>query len=334
MKVLVTGSLGYIGCVVVGNLLQGGHDVVGCDLDIFPLTSFWKPSSYESAMGANHIRKDIRKLSEEDLRGVDAVIHLAAVSNDPAGELDPKLTQEVNYDASVRLADLCKKAGVKTFVFSSSCSVYGGQGDKFLDEKSETAPLTAYAKSKIMTEERLREIADKNMQVIILRNATVFGASPRMRLDLVVNNMSGHAFAKGKVMVLSDGSAWRPNVHVEDVSKAFIDVIERSEKLERYDIFNIGEENQSVKQIANIIGKTFGKDVEFNPKGSRDARSYKVDFSKAKNVLNYSARFSVADGARELLDIFNKNGFDESEFKNVKYYTVDYWKQYLSMHKA
>lgn len=336
MKVLLTGSLGYIGCIVTKKLIDAGFSVTGCDLGIFPLTSDWKKDCYEVCQHINHLKKDIRNLSSEDLKGFNAVIHLAALSNDPTGDLNPKLTEEVNFRASVRLAKLAKKTGAERFIFSSSCSVYGARGDEYITEESPVEPITPYAKSKVMAESDMKKLSDRKFTLVFLRNATVFGTSPRMRLDLVVNNMCGFAHTTGKVKILSDGTSWRPNIHVEDVANAIIAVLETPAAEVNNQVLNVGlnSENYRVKEIANIISKISGCEVEFAPGKIKDPRSYRVDFSKIKeHVKKFKPMWTVEMGAKEVLDAMKKMGFTSENFKETKYYTVKYWKNLLDERK-
>jgi nucleoside-diphosphate-sugar epimerase len=337
MRVLVTGSLGYIGCVLVKNLLDANFDVTGCDLGIFPLTPGWKDDCYYACQQAKHIKKDVRDLSKKDIKGFNAIVHLAAISNDPAGDLNPKLTEDINFHATIRLAKLAKKSGIERFIFSSSCSVYGAKGDEFITEESPVEPLTPYAKSKVMAERELKKLSDKSFTVTSLRFATAFGVSPRMRFDLVVNNMCGYAYTYNKVKILSDGTAWRPNVHIEDISNCVIAILNSPSDEINGEIFNVGtnSENYQVKEIANIVSKVFNCDIEVASDKFKDKRSYKVDFSKIKErIKGFRPKWTVEKGVKEIYSVLKELEFKPSDFKETKYYTTDWWKKILSEGKV
>jgi len=337
MKTLVTGHKGYIGSVMVKQLLEEGFEVIGCDVGFYPLTDFWKKDSYDDVIKVPEIKKDVRDLTKSDVKGVDAIVHLAALSNDPLGYINPKLTNEINFDASTRLAEIAKNAGVRRFLFSSSCSVYGGSGDKsFLTERSEVAPLTPYAESKILTENKLLKMSDKNFVVTVLRSATAFGASPRMRFDLIVNNLCGYAYTTHEILILSDGTAWRPNIHIEDIGTAFVKVLSASPDEINVEVFNIGSnsENFQIKDIAEIVAKIIpASEVKLMPKASKDKRSYKVDFSKIKKTLEFNTKWTVKKGVKELYEVMKNASFGKAEFKNTKYHTIDHIKKLLNSGK-
>lgn len=318
MKVLLTGINGYIGTVLGQELIKAGYAVTGLDTDyyseawMYDMPGFVKPTV---------IKKDIRDVELEDLEGYDTVVHLAELSNDPVGENDPKLTFEINHEGTKKLANLSKTAGVKKFIYFSSCSVYGSS-DEVVDETSPTNPLTAYAKSKLMNEEYLLSIADDNFSPIIFRNATVFGASPRLRFDLVVNNLSGLAFTTKEITMASDGTPWRPFIHVLDVSQAVLLAITTPRELTHKQTINIGDtsSNYQIKDIAEIIGSVFpGCSVTLNENGA-DKRNYKVNFDKIKTVLpGFSCKYDIAKGAQELLEIFTKINLTKEDFESKDY---------------
>lgn len=340
MKILLTGINGYIGTVLGQKLVEAGHKVTGLDTDYYADAWMYDIENFKTI---TTVKKDIRDIVKEDLAGFDAVIHLAELSNDPLGENDPSITFEINHEGTKKLANYAKEAGVQKFIYFSSCSVYGAS-DNVVDENSPVNPLTAYAKSKVMNENYLLEIATDTFSPIIFRNATVFGASPRLRFDLVVNNLSGLAYTTKEIKMDSDGTPWRPFVHVLDVCQAVLLTLTTSQKLTHKQIINIGDTNSNyqIKDIAEIIKNTFpGCSVSLNKNGA-DKRNYKVNFDKIKNVLpGFTCKYDIAKGAKELLDIFTKIGLTKEDFlskdytrlKQIKYLTEEnkinesfYWK--------
>lgn len=334
MKILVTGHKGYIGSVMVKQLLEKGFEVIGCDAGFYPLTDFWRKDCYDEVIKVPEIKKDIRDLTKNDVKGVNTIIHLAALSNDPLGYINPKLTKDINFNASIRLVKIAKISGVSRFLFSSSCSVYGGSGGKsFLTEESEVAPLTPYAESKILTENEILKMSDKNFVVTVLRSATAFGASPRMRFDLVVNNLCGYAYTTNEILILSDGMAWRPNVHIEDIGNAFIKLLNASIDEINGEVFNVGSnsENFQIGDIAEIVAKIIpNSEVKLKPKANRDKRSYKVDFGKIKNILGFNPKWTVKKGVKEIYEVMKNASFSEDEFKSTEYHTVDHLKKLIN----
>lgn len=314
MKILVTGIDGYIGTQMAQVLMDRGHDVTGLD------TGFYREGWLYNGVKQfpKVITKDTRSVTIKDLLGYDALIHLADLSNDPLGQQNEKLTYDINHKAIVRLAKLAKKAGVKRFLYSSSCSIYGIATEDMVDEESEVNPQTAYAKCKYLVEQDLKKLADKNFSPTFMRNATVFGASPRMRFDLVVNDLSGIAWTKKEIILKSDGTPWRPLVHILDVCGAFAMVLEAPKKLIHNQIFNVGSSNGNyqIKDIAKIIGKVFpGCKVTFG-KSDGDTRSYKVSFSKIKKTFpKLNIRRTVEEGAKELRNVFERIKMDGETFK-------------------
>lgn len=308
MRLLVTGHDGYIGAVLVPMLTRAGHDVVGLD-------SFW----YENcAFGPQPepipaLRIDLRDVQARDLRGFDAVVHLAAISNDPVGDLDPETTYVVNHLASVRLATFAKLAGVERFVFSSSCSLYGrAETELALDEMAPQGPVTPYGESKVLVERDVAAFADDRFSPVFLRNATVYGVSPRLRADLVVNNLVGFAVTTGEVLIMSDGTPWRPLVHIEDVCRAFLAVLEAPREAIHNQAFNVGrnEENYQVRDVAQIVAEAVPDSrVTYAPGGGPDPRSYRVDFSKLSRVLpELELTWTVRHGAESLADAYRREG--------------------------
>ncbi len=304
MKVLVTGHHGYIGSVVAPMLKEAGHDVTGLD------TFFYEGCDLlDDALDFPTLRMDLRDVTTDLLEGHDGIVHLAALSNDPLGELDEELTREINLRGTVGLARKAKEAGVQRFVFASSCSMYGASGtDDLVTEDAPLRPLTAYAESKVRAEEALSELADGDFAPIFLRNATAYGASPRVRLDVVLNNLAAWAFTTGKVMIMSDGTPWRPLVHVRDIAAAAGAALTAPIALVRNEAFNVGtnDENYRVRELAEIVRETFtGCEIEYAAGAGPDPRSYRVDFRKlAETLPEARPKWTASDGARELLDAF------------------------------
>ena len=255
MHVLVTGNKGYIGTVMVPMLQAAGFEVSGFDSDLFEGSVFGDVSTTGGIPSIPYLRKDIRDVELSDLKGVDAIVHLCALSNDPLGNLNPKITYEINHEGSVRLAKLAKKAGIRRFVFSSSCSVYGASTAEIVNEESEVNPITPYAVSKVLAEKSISKLADSNFFPTFLRSSTAYGLSPMLRFDLVVNNFVAWSFTKGTVLLKSDGSAWRPFAHIQDISRAFIAVLNAPHDLVSGQIFNVGknEENYRIREVAEIV---------------------------------------------------------------------------------
>jgi nucleoside-diphosphate-sugar epimerase len=303
MRVLLTGSEGYIGTILAPYLLAHGHDVVGVD------TGFHKVGwLYNGVDRAPSWRStDIRKLTREDLEGFDAVVHLAELSNDPVGQLNPDITFEINHLGSVRLATLAREAGVERFIYMSSCSVYGAAGDGFSTEHSDVHPLTAYAECKVRVERDVKPLADDNFSPTFLRNATAFGASPRMRFDLVVNDLAGHAWTEKVIRMDSDGKPWRPFVHILDISRAIECVLSAPRDIIHNEIFNVGSnaQNYQIRDVAAQISEAFpGCRLEIGD-STGDNRNYKANFDKIHEQLpGFETRYDVARGARQLLEVF------------------------------
>ena len=320
---MVTGNLGYVGNILTKMLLDQKFDVVGCDVGFYPQGFLGKENS-----GYEQIRKDIRDLSIDDLKDVSAICHLAALSNDPLGEINPNLTEEINYNATIRLAKLAKEAKVEKFVFSSSCSSYG-MNENTVNEESELAPLTAYAKSKVNSEREISKISDNNFCTTNLRSATAYGLSNSIRLDLVVNNLTCSAFTTNQVKLLSDGTAWRPLVHVEDMSNAFISVLNAKNSEVNSEAFNVGtnDDNYTVREIAQKVEQIVpNSTITYAKDANKDSRSYKVDFSKIKQTLGYKTKWSLDKAIKEIYDLLKTKKFTEENFKDKKYYRVAYIK--------
>jgi nucleoside-diphosphate-sugar epimerase len=315
MKVFVTGTDGYIGCMLGQMLLERGHDVTGCDAGFHRVGWLYNGQK----LAPKSIVKDIRNITEQDLKGYDAVIHLAELSNDPVGELDPTITFKINHIGSVELAKNAKKAGVSRFVYFSSCSVYGASSTQASDEKSGTDPLTSYAKCKLLVERDVAPLADDNFTPTFLRNATAYGASPRQRFDLVVNNLAGLAWTTKQIKMDSDGTPWRPLVHLLDICQAACLTIEADRKIVHNQIFNVGDnkENYQVKDIAKIISDTFpGCTLQMGTRGG-DKRDYRVNFDKINSTLpGFKCKHTVPSGAKQLLRVFETIGMTPEVFQS------------------
>jgi len=323
MKVLVTGHSGYVGSILMRQLVERDFEAIGYDTDFFP-QGFVK-SNYTCS---KYVKKDIRDVTKTDLKNCFAVIHLAALSNDPLGEINPSLTNEINFLATVRLAKLAMESGVERFVFSSSCSNYGFSKN-ILDESSSLDPITAYAKSKVNCEQKLLELKNEDFSPVILRNATAYGISPSQRLDLVVNNLVGSVVSTGKIQILSDGTAWRPLVHVEDMASAFINVLKAKKHEIRGEVFNVGatEENFTVRDIAEKVKEIVPNSrIEYGKNGNKDTRSYKVNFDKIKVNLGYKTKWRLKDGIKQIFKVFKDKQMNEMDFNNKSFYRVAYLK--------
>lgn len=313
---------------MVPMLLAQGHEVVGLDSDFFEQCTFT-----EGIENIPELKKDIRDVEASDLWGFDAIIHLAALSNDPLGNLDANLTYQINYLASLRLAKLAKQVGVERFLFSSSCSTYGAAGEAPVTETAAFNPVTPYGRSKVLVERDVSKLADDNFSPTFLRNATAYGVSPRLRFDLVLNNLVAWAMATGRVHIKSDGTPWRPIVHIEDISQAFITVLNAPRELVHNQAFNVGnnQENYQVRDLAEIARETVpGCKIEYAPGGEPDKRSYQVDFSKITQVLGFKTQWNARQGAKQLYEAYQKVGLCLEDFEGSRYKRIDRIKELLS----
>jgi nucleoside-diphosphate-sugar epimerase len=333
MRVLVTGTDGYIGVVLASTLIEYGHDVVGLD------TGYYRDGRLEGHPQVNCppvITKDIRHLTEKDVDGFDAVVHLAELSNDPLGQLNPSITHDINHRGSVRLAGLCKAVGIPRFVYTSSCSVYGVGSGSFMTEASQPNPQTAYAQCKVLVERDVSGLADADFSPTFLRNATAYGSSPRMRFDIVLNNLAGLAWTTKKIAMTSDGTPWRPLVHVSDISDAVACTLAAPRDAIHNQIFNVGDnkENYQVRDIAEIVARAFPQcALTFGPP-SPDNRSYRVSFDKITTKLpGFRCRRNAFEGAVELREIFARGELTREVFEFRAFTRVKQLQHLLSTHR-
>jgi nucleoside-diphosphate-sugar epimerase len=328
MKVLVTGGAGYIGSVMISILLEKGYEVK-C-LDRF----FFGKETLEDVIPDSNlelIKDDIRWFDPGILKDVDAAIDLASLSNDPSGEINPSKTYDINYLGRVRVAKLCKEYRVKRYILASTCSVYGFQ-ENVLSEESSTNPLTTYAKSNVLAEKDVLQLADKQFTVTVMRQATVYGLSPRMRFDLAVNGMVLGAYKNGRIPVMRDGTQWRPFVHVKDTSKAFTTVLESSKDKVNEQVFNVGsnEQNIQILPLAELVKKTLPIPIKVEWYGSPDERSYRVSFDKIKDVLGFTPSYRMKNGVREVYEALESGEIIDS----IRTRTVEWYKYLLEVHKV
>lgn len=318
MRVAVTGHNGYIGSVMVPFLQKAGHEVFGLDTYLYEDCTFGR-----DVPDVPSLRMDLRDIDATPLVGFDAVIHLAALCNDPLGNMNPGTTYGINHIASVRLAEAAKKAGVRRFLFASSCSLYGLAGDEMLTEEAPFNPITPYGESKILAERDIRPLADETFSPVYLRNATAYGVSPRLRGDIVVNNLVGYAYTQGDVLIQSDGTPWRPLVHVEDISRAFLAALEAPREAIHNQAFNVGrnEDNLRVREIADMVKAVVpGCTIRYAEGGGPDPRCYRVDCSKIARALPaFRPQWTVAKGVEELYHAYREAGLTAEEFHGNRY---------------
>ena len=326
MKVFLTGHKGYVGNMMTKLLLKENFEVIGCDLEYYPQN--FKNNNFSNVQS---LKKDIRTITRDDLKGCSAIIHLAALSNDPLGEINPSLTDDINFLATIRLANLAKKAGINKFIYSSSCSAYGVNEDT-VDENSSLEPLTAYSKSKLNSELELLKLKNNDFSPIILRNATAYGISSNLRLDLVVNNLVCAAFTTGKVRLLSDGTAWRPLLHVEDMSNAFLTCLNSPDSKVSGEIFNVGsnDDNYTVREIAEKVERIVpNSKIEYSENANKDSRSYKVNFDKISNELNFKTKWTLNKGIEDIYEKMKEENISLDDLHDKKFYRVKYLKYLL-----
>jgi nucleoside-diphosphate-sugar epimerase len=314
MRVLLTGADGYIGAIMGPKLIEAGHDVIGLDTGFY--RRGWLYDDHRTHPKV--ISKDLRTVTAEDLAGFDAVVHLSELSNDPIGENDPGLTMEINHAGSVGLARKARQAGVKRFVYASSCSTYGAGGDEMRTETSALAPQTAYARCKILVEQEVAPMADAGFVPVIMRNATAYGASPRQRFDIVLNNLAGFAHTMREIRMSSDGTPWRPIVHIEDICQAMLCALEADREAVAGEAFNVGDDagNYRIREIAEIVAKTFpGCALTVGASGG-DTRSYRVSFAKIRERMPaFRCAWNAERGARQLKAVFERIGLTREMFE-------------------
>ena len=329
MKVVLTGDRGYIGTVLGPMLLERGHELVGIDSDLFRACTFdGTLASYKT------ITKDSRDIVRADIEGADAIIHLAGLSNDPLGDYHPSLTEHINQHASVQLAKLAKEVGVRRFLFASSCSNYGAAGNDFLDEHAAFNPVTPYGCSKVEVEREVSVLADEQFCPVFLRASTAYGFSPRLRFDLVINNLTAWAFTTGKVRLKSDGMPWRPVVHVEDIALAYIAALEADESDVHNDAFNVGvtSENYRIRELAEIVREEVpGSEVTFASDAAPDKRNYRVDCNYIARALpGFKPQWTARRGVRQLYKAFQKRGLTLEEFEGEAFNRIAHIKKLVS----
>jgi nucleoside-diphosphate-sugar epimerase len=324
--VLVTGGAGYIGSILSRLLVEKGYNVTCLDRFFFGTDPI-----KDVADKINIVKDDIRWFKPEILKGIDAVFDLASLSNDPSGELDPQKTLEINYKGRVRVAELSKKYGVAKYVLASTCSVYGFQ-EGVLTEESRLNPLTTYAKANVLAEKEILPLADNFFTVTVLRQATVYGFSPRMRFDLAINGMVLGFFKNGKIPIMRDGKQWRPFVHVRDTSNGFVKVLEADRELVNGQIFNVGSSEQNVQifDLAKLVAESISLPFNYEWYGSPDTRSYRVSFNKIKETLNFKPQYTPKEGAKEVFEALKEGKINADDLRTI---TVRWYKHLLEMHR-
>ena len=331
MRILVTGHLGYIGTLLTPMLLKRGHDVVGMDADWYSSCTF---GDARQIVAVPNIRKDIRQARVSDFRSFDTVMHLAALSNDPLGNYNAELTDEINHKAAVRLGEMAKEAGVKHFIFSSTCSNYGVAGNEFIDENGTFNPYTPYARAKVAAELGLKPMSDSRFSVTLMRSSTAFGYSPRIRWDLVLNNLTAHAATTGKILMKSDGTPWRAIVHIEDISRAFTAVAEAKREIVHDQAFNVGQtkENYYVSDIAELVAATVPNcKIEYAPGAGPDPRCYRVNCDKLPRLVPaYQPVWTAAAAVKQVYESIKMYGLKLDEFEGPRYARLPHMKQLIT----
>ncbi|MGE3065284.1 MAG: NAD-dependent epimerase/dehydratase family protein [Hyphomicrobiaceae bacterium] len=331
MRVLVTGHRGYIGTVMTPMLLAAGHEVVGYDSDLYRRCTYPEGGTIAEVP---MIEKDVRDIEAEDVKGFDAVIFLAALSNDPLGDLNPDMTYAINHRAVVRCATLAKKAGARRFLFASSCSNYGSAGNDVLDETAELAPVTAYGDAKVKAERELAGLADKNFAPVYMRPATAYGVSPRIRFDIVLNNLVAWAVTTGKIHLKSDGTPWRPIVHIEDISRAFLAALEAPAEVVNNQAFNVGqsEHNYRIREIAEVVAKVVPNcALSFADDAGPDKRNYRVSCDKIRRMLPaFKPQWDALKGAQQLYNAYKSSNLKLEDFEGPKYQRISHIRKLMA----